>query len=67
MLLKGSNIALNDPKKVLLMIHDVPRYFFKIKEWGLPNFCYRAKMGLQKVEGGCKKPNKYPNYLTKTA
>ena len=28
MLQKGSNMAQSDPKKILLIIHDVPRSFF---------------------------------------
>ena len=35
MLQKGSNMALNDSKKVLFMIFDVPRHFF-------PKFWCRA-------------------------
>ena len=52
-------MALSDPKKVLLMTHDVPRHFIpKILMWGPPNFCYRAKMGLRKVVCRYEKPSK---------
>ena len=59
MLQKGSNMALSDPKKVLLMIHDVPRHFFPKFWWRAPRiFVIGQKMSLQKVAGGYEKASK---------
>ena len=48
----------NDPKKVLLIIHDFPLQFFsKIFVWGSAKCRSWAKMGLVKVEVGYEKPS----------
>ena len=67
MLQKGSNMALSDPKKVLLMIHDVPRHF-PPKFWCrvLQIFVIGQKWISEKWCEGMKNLHN-PNYLTKMA
>ena len=53
-----TEMAQNDPKNIPFMLNDVPRhFFFQNFCLGLPNYCYRPKMVLQKVTVGYTKPS----------
>ena len=52
MLQKGSNMALNDLKKIVLTIHDVLRHFFHNWDVGALNFRLSVKNGIPEDDKG---------------
>merc|ERR1712101_49529 len=61
-------MALNDPKKIVLTIHDALRQFFSKLGCRGPQFLLIGQKWYSgRWRAGIKKTFQYPNYLTKMA
>ena len=64
LVLEGANMALNDPKRILLMIHDVPDIFFQNVGIGVSKFWLQGKNDPPLSDGQVRNPIQNQNYLS---